>query len=149
MTPQDFITRWEGKDVSERANYPLFISELCDLLQVEKPQPALADDWHNTYVNERYIDARDGASAGNARFIDTYRRGCFICEAKSFNLGKNTETAERKLVKAKSQAEICPVCWRRWKRWRVRTSTLMANTAPSETDNLHLPLAGWCGYRGK
>ena len=105
MTPQDFITRWEGKDGSERANYPLFISDLCDLLQVEKPQPAQADDWHNTYVNERYIDARDGESAGNARFIDTYRRSCFICEAKSFDLGKNTETVERKLVKAKSQAE--------------------------------------------
>lgn len=45
------------------------------------------------------------ASAGNASFIDTYRRGCFICEAKSFNLGKNTETVERKLIKAKSQAE--------------------------------------------
>ena len=105
MTPQDFITRWDGADGSERANYPLFISDLCELLQVEKPQPALADDWHNTYVNERYIDARDGASAGNARFIDTYRRGCFICEAKSFDLGKNTETVERKLVKAKSQAE--------------------------------------------
>lgn len=105
MTPQDFITRWDGADGSERANYPLFISDLCELLQVEKPQPALADDWHNTYVNERYIDARDGASAGNARFIDTYRRGCFICEAKSFDLGKNTETVERKLFKAKSQAE--------------------------------------------
>ncbi|MFO7542570.1 MAG: type IIL restriction-modification enzyme MmeI [Thiobacillus sp.] len=105
MTPQHFITRWDGADGSERANYPLFISDLCELLQVEKPQPALADDWHNTYVNERYIDARDGESAGNARFIDTYRRGCFICEAKSFALGKNAETAERKLVKAKSQAE--------------------------------------------
>ncbi len=105
MTPQDFITRWDGVDGSERANYPLFISELCELLGIEKPQPALADDWHNTYVNERYIDARDGESAGNARFIDTYRRGCFICEAKSFDLGKNTETVERKLVKAKSQAE--------------------------------------------
>jgi hypothetical protein len=43
--------------------------------------------------NERCINARDGESAGTARFIDTYHRGCFICEAKSFDLGKNTETA--------------------------------------------------------
>jgi hypothetical protein len=105
MTPDDFIARWDGADGSERANYPLFFSELCDLLGVDRPQPAQADDWHNAYVSERYIDAFDGESAGTARFIDTYHRGRFICEAKSFALGKNAETADRKLFKAKSQAE--------------------------------------------
>jgi hypothetical protein len=105
MTPQDFIARWNGADGSERANYQLFFNDLCDLLGVDKPQPSQADDWHNAYVYERYIDARDGASAGNARFIDTYRRGHFICESKSFSLGKDAESADRKLFKAKSQAE--------------------------------------------
>ncbi len=105
MTPHDFIAKWNGADGSERANYPLFFNDLCDLLGVEQPQPAKADDWHNGYVNERYIDARDGESAGTARYIDTYHRDRFICEAKSFALGKNAETAERKLFKAKSQAE--------------------------------------------
>ncbi|MGB9130836.1 MAG: type IIL restriction-modification enzyme MmeI, partial [Thiobacillus sp.] len=104
MTPHDFIAKWNGADGSERANYPLFFNDLCDLLGVERPQPAKADDWHNGYVNERYIDARDGESAGTARYIDTYHRDRFICEAKSFALGKNAETAERKLFKAKSQA---------------------------------------------
>lgn len=64
MTPHDFIAKWNGADGSERANYPLFFNDLCDLLGVERPQPAQADDWHNAYVNERYIDARDGESAG-------------------------------------------------------------------------------------
>jgi len=105
MTPHDFIAKWNGADGSERANYPLFFNDLCDLLGVEQPQPAKADDWHNGYVNERYIDARDGESAGTARYIDTYHRDRFICEAKSFALGKNAETADRKLFKAKSQAE--------------------------------------------
>ena len=53
MSPHDFITRWNGADGSERANYPLFFNDLCDLLEVERPQPAKADDWHNGYVNER------------------------------------------------------------------------------------------------
>jgi len=105
MTPDDFIAKWNAVDGSERANYPLFFNDLCDLLGVGRPQPAKADDWHNAYVNERYIDARDGESAGTARYIDTYYRGRFICEAKSFDLGKNSETADRKLFKAKSQAE--------------------------------------------
>lgn len=60
MTPQDFITTWDGVDGSEIANFPLFFSDLCDLLGVERFQPAQADDWHKGFVRERYIDARDG-----------------------------------------------------------------------------------------
>jgi hypothetical protein len=105
VTPQDFIAKWDGADGSERANYQLFFNDLCDLLGVEKPQPAQSDDWLNAYVYERYIDARNGESAGISRFIDTYRRARFICESKSFALGKNAESGDRKLFKAKSQAE--------------------------------------------
>lgn len=36
----DFITRWKASGASERANYQLFLTELCELLGVEKPQPA-------------------------------------------------------------------------------------------------------------
>jgi hypothetical protein len=35
-----FITRWKSSGASERANYQLFLSELCELLQVEKRRPA-------------------------------------------------------------------------------------------------------------
>ncbi len=105
MTPQDFISKWNGADGSERANYQLFFNDLCELLGVDKPQPAQADDAHNAYVFERWIDARDGESAGTSRFLDTYKRGHFICESKSFHLGKSAESADRKLFKAKAQAE--------------------------------------------
>lgn len=37
---QAFIAKWHGKDGSERANYRLFITELCELLEVPKPDPA-------------------------------------------------------------------------------------------------------------
>ncbi len=37
---QEFITRWQASGASERANYQLFLSELCELLGVEKPRPA-------------------------------------------------------------------------------------------------------------
>lgn len=59
MTPQAFIATWNGVSVSERANYQLFFNDLCALLGVGKPAPAQADDAHNAYVFERYIDARD------------------------------------------------------------------------------------------
>ena len=105
MAPQAFIEKWDGKDGSERANYQMFFNDLCDLLEVAKPQPSLAKDWENAYVFERYIPAIDGESAGVSRFIDTYLSGKFICESKSFTEGKNAGTGDNKLFKAKSQAE--------------------------------------------
>lgn len=34
-TIDTFITRWRASGAAERANYQLFLSELCDLLGVE------------------------------------------------------------------------------------------------------------------
>ena len=33
----DFIRRWESSGAAKRANYQLFLSELCDLLGVPRP----------------------------------------------------------------------------------------------------------------
>ncbi|HQS99504.1 MAG TPA: hypothetical protein PL023_04305 [Thiobacillus sp.] len=105
MTPQSFIAKWNGASGSERANYQLFFNDLCELLGVDKPLPAQANDADNAYVFERHIDALDESGAGAARFIDTYKRGHFICESKSFHLGRDLDAAANKLIKAKAQAE--------------------------------------------
>ena len=34
-----FIARWRSSGSAERANYQLFLSELCDLLAVPGPEP--------------------------------------------------------------------------------------------------------------
>jgi hypothetical protein len=34
-----FITRWENSGAAERANYQMFLSELCDILEVPRPGP--------------------------------------------------------------------------------------------------------------
>ena len=47
---ETFITRWERSGAAERANYQLFLSELCDLLGVPRPDPTTADDSQNAYV---------------------------------------------------------------------------------------------------
>ena len=105
MTPERFIERWNGKDGSERANYQSFFNELCELLGVEKPEPARADTRDNAYVHERHIKSQDGRSASDNRYIDTYKRGCFIAEGKAFYEGKPTESDNSKLQKARAQAE--------------------------------------------
>ncbi len=53
--PAAFIARWQKSGAAERANYQLFLSELCDLLGVPRPDPTTPDDAANAYVFERTV----------------------------------------------------------------------------------------------
>jgi hypothetical protein len=76
---ETFIARWSGREGGqERANYALFLTELCDLLGVPHPEPAHATREANDYVFERVVNFSDGAYGR----IDLYKRGCFVLEAK-------------------------------------------------------------------
>lgn len=80
---ESFIARWQGREGGqERANYALFLSELCAALGLTPPDPANAAAHTNDYVFERVVreTARDG-SVSNKR-IDLYKRGHFVLEAK-------------------------------------------------------------------
>jgi hypothetical protein len=77
-----FIARWKSSAAAERANYQLFLSELCDLLGVPRPEPARADDRHNAYVFERAVTFHNNDGTTSAGRIDLYRRDCFVLEAK-------------------------------------------------------------------
>jgi hypothetical protein len=44
---EDFITRWEASGSAERANYTMFLTELCALLGVPGPEPTRPDDRDN------------------------------------------------------------------------------------------------------
>lgn len=43
----DFVARWEASGAAERANYQLFLSELCDVLGMTRPEPTRPDDSEN------------------------------------------------------------------------------------------------------
>jgi hypothetical protein len=77
-----FIARWQGVGGSERANYQLFVAELCRLLGVPEPGPALDDARDNAYVFERRVSFAHGDGSRSAGFIDCYRRGAFVPEAE-------------------------------------------------------------------
>ncbi len=78
-----FIERWRRNEGgAERANFPLFLTELCALLDLPPPDPADATRTHNDYVFERAVDEIAPDGSVRHRRIDLYRRGCFVLEAK-------------------------------------------------------------------
>ncbi len=81
-SPSDFIRRWERSEAAERANYTMFLTELCTLLAVPGPEPTRSDDRDNAYVFERSVPMDDGDGKTTVGRIDLYKRGCFVLEAK-------------------------------------------------------------------
>src|SRR5687768_33266 len=77
-----FVSRWQSSGSAERANYQLFLSELCDLLSVPRPDPSRPGDRDNAYVFERMVHFDHGDGTSSTGRIDLYKRGCFVLEAK-------------------------------------------------------------------
>ncbi len=79
---EQFIQRWKVSGASERANYQLFLSELCDVLGVARPDPTGPDEAQNKYVFEKAVTFKHSDGTTSNGRIDLYRRGCFVLEAK-------------------------------------------------------------------
>jgi len=78
-----FIQKWQGREGGqERANYALFLTELCFALGLALPDPASASSEENDYVFERVVKETNKDGSVSARRIDLYKRGCFVLEAK-------------------------------------------------------------------
>ena len=99
-----FIARWQGADGRERANYQLFLTELAALLELPAPEPASADDRANAYVFERRVGFRHGDGSESWGYIDLYRRGAFVLEAKDVK-ESNDQRYDQGMLRARSQAE--------------------------------------------
>ncbi len=61
MTYPDFETRWKPAGGAERANYGLFLQDLCDLIGVPRPDPTTDNPAQDAYVLERAVEFSDGA----------------------------------------------------------------------------------------
>jgi hypothetical protein len=91
-----FISRWETSGAAERANYQMFLSELCGIIGVPRPDPTSPDPAKNLYVFDRTITQikPDGTSAPN--YIDLYKARHFVCETKQ---GLSADAAPDELAK--------------------------------------------------
>lgn len=99
-----FLARWQGVTGPERANYQLFLSELAAALDLPAPEPAEADDAANAYCFERRVAFRHGDGSESYGYIDLYRRGAFVLEAKDVKApeGRRYDDA---MLRARAQAE--------------------------------------------
>ena len=82
ITIQQFIERWEPSGGAERGNYQSFLNELCDILEVPRPDPATPNEDENAYVYDKSITFHIGDGSTAQSYLDLYKRGCFVLEAK-------------------------------------------------------------------
>lgn len=86
-----FIRRWQAcEGGAERANYALFLTELCAIIGVNPPDPAHATSARNDYVFERAV-VLPGDEDRRGR-IDLYKRGSFVLEAKQSREGPGAKS---------------------------------------------------------
>ncbi|MHC1789527.1 class I SAM-dependent DNA methyltransferase [Solidesulfovibrio sp.] len=90
----EFIARWERSQAAERANAQLFLAELCDVLDVSRPDPAVNDPTSDAYVFERGVVFQNGDGTTSLGRIDLYRRGCFVLETKQGASAKAEDAPE-------------------------------------------------------
>jgi hypothetical protein len=100
-----FIARWQRAGGSERANYQLFLTELCELLGLPRPDPAGDDTRDNAYVFERRVVMRQPDGSANNGFIDLYRRGAFVLEAKQTGRALDSSGWDKAMLRAHNQAD--------------------------------------------
>ena len=83
---------------SERANYQLFVLGFCEVLDLPRPVMAREENEFNDYGFERRIAFKHPDGSTTPGWIDCYRRGSFILEAK-----QSAKRQARKADPSKSQ----------------------------------------------
>ncbi len=93
---ESFISRWQKSGAAERANYQMFLSELCDILEVPRPDPTSPDPAKNLYVFDRAITRVNPDGTTSTNYIDLYKARHFVNETKQ---GSSVEASPDELAK--------------------------------------------------
>ena len=86
MEVEAFIARWRASEGAERASFPSFVGELCELLRAERPQPPTSDTEAVAYRFEYPVKLSGPDGTATTGRIDLYRKTCFVMEAKQSRL---------------------------------------------------------------
>lgn len=83
--------RWADAQPRERANYAMYLVELCTALGVEPPRPA--GSGYEFEFSVKVVN-RDGSESTN--FVDLFKRDHFVLEAKDAAAGRSNDVLLRK-----------------------------------------------------
>ena len=110
------MRQWLGKPGgAERSNSHLFFCDLCSLLGVPRPEAAEPGGLGD-YVFERAVRARESEGEGVHGWIDLYKRGCFILEAKQSRMtagGQNDRRGSFRARRTRTHRPSAAVGWAR------------------------------------
>lgn len=97
MTPSEFLEKWSDSAAAERSNAQSFVIDLCAVLNVDPPHAATSDADRDAYVFEKPVTVPHEGRQQSIGFIDLFKRGHFILEAKqgSEEGGSRLGTAKR------------------------------------------------------
>lgn len=101
----DFLKRWKGNSGSERSNFQSFMRDLCTLLDLPHPDPGEGNTSQNAYVFERFIASPRVDGNTDNRYIDLYRRDCFVLEGKQTGKEVASRSHQNAINAAVAQAE--------------------------------------------
>lgn len=77
-----FLARWKSSGEHERGAGHQFLLEFCDLLDLGKPDPPVADNALNAYTFEPRVDRRKPDGSVTPNWIDLYKSDHFVLETK-------------------------------------------------------------------
>jgi hypothetical protein len=100
-----FIERWHGARGKARANYQLFLTELCQLLDLPGLEPGGENDQDDAYVFERRVDIQHPDGSTSRGEIDLYKPGHFVLEAKRISEKAETRRWDKVMLRAAAQAD--------------------------------------------
>jgi hypothetical protein len=87
----ELAERWAAATAAERANAQLYLAELADALEVERPRPSGSGFEFDFAIR---VTGRDGKETTN--WVDLFRAGHFLLEAKQTSGAGSNEAAMRR-----------------------------------------------------
>ena len=82
MTIDEFIAYHSKTGGAETANEQRFIFDLCDVLQLPKPDGTVTNESQNTFVFQKAVKFNNGDGSTSDGRIDLYKQNCFVWESK-------------------------------------------------------------------
>jgi hypothetical protein len=97
---ENLIADAKASGGSERANCQLFVIGLTEALGLERPKMGGEANQYNDYGFERRVDFKHPDGSRTPGFIDCYRRGSFVLEAKqsALRIKKKVDEAQLRLL---------------------------------------------------